>query len=182
MPQLYLVMASCCRNHNYSFQFPTTNLPVAPFDRFDHLISCRWSFIGSDLYDVYVLQKVRYLWAVGRPMCGLCLQGDKIGQPGQIMHSAHWNLWQRPILIRICFMYRNHSGYQEQTLGICIWKASLYLVRNRTINNRAWISGVSEFVSPLVGRSVGDTIKPRPWVPGSGLGNLTSPGPALCPV
>ena len=90
----------------------------------------------------------------GRPMCGLCLQSDKIGQPGQVMHSDHWNLWQRPILIRICFMYRNHSGYQEQTLGICIWKASLYLVRNRTINNRAWISGVSEFISPLVGRLV----------------------------
>ena len=118
------------------------------------LISCRWFFIGSDLYDVYVLQKVRYLWAVGRPMYGLCLQGDKIGQPGQVMHSAHWNLWQRPILIRICFMYRNHSGYQEQTLGICIWKASLYLVRNRTINNRAWISGVSEFASSVVGPSV----------------------------
>ena len=168
MPQLYLVMASCCRNHNYSFNFRQQTFLWLHLIDLIILISCRWSFIGSDLYNVYVLQKVRYLWAVGRPMCGLCLQGDKIGQPGQVMHSAHWNLWQRPILIRICFMYRNHSGYQEQTLGICIWKASLYLVRNRTINNRAWISGVSDFVSPVVGWSVwynqAQALGPWEWV------------------
>ena len=44
-------------------------------------------------------------------------------------------------------------------------------------------SRVNEFVSHVVGPSVIQSSPGQgPWVPGSGLGNLTISGPALCPV